>query len=142
MSKLITAIAFAIICNICFGYSNKQLHIKAVTIDTTTNLIMQLDFDSFRGKPIDSFLVKIPQNYSSIQMYGAGFKGPFRLIIEYPNDNYIVVYVQHPICCVSNPHARPSQWSLTEFKMEKAGDITLYNREGCLKGCHPDTEYN
>ncbi len=145
MKKIIVLIAFISICTMAFadgGYNHNNRLQKRTIIDSITNLILQLDFDSFRGKPIDSFLVKLPQNYSAINMYGAGVKGPFRLIIEYPNNNYIFVYVKRPICCVSNPKARPSQWSLSEFKMEKADDITLYDGVACLKGCHPDTEYN
>ncbi len=145
MKNIITAIVFIALCTMALadgGYNHTNRFINKVIVDSTTSLILQLDFESFRGKPIDSFLVKLPQNYSSIRMYGAGVKGPLNLTIKYPNGNFIFVYVQRPICCVSNPGARPSQWSLNEFKMEKADDITLYDGVACLKGCHPDTEYN
>ena len=142
MNRIIATIAFIIICNVSFAYSSSRLHKQAVTIDTTTNLIMQLDFDSFRGKPIDSFLAKIPQNYSIDRKLHSRAITPNGLVITYPNGNYIYIYINHPLCCVSNPHALPNQWSLTEIRMEKADDITLFDGETCLKGCHPDTEYN
>ncbi len=145
MKKIIALIAFISICYMAFadgGYTYTNRYTNRVVVDSTTSLILQLDFESFRGKPIDSFLVKLPQNYSSIHKFFAGAKVPGGLLIEYANGNYVRIYMQHPLCCISNPHAMPSQWNLNELKMEKAADITLNDGINCLKGCHPDKEYD
>ncbi len=145
MKNIIASIAFISICYMALadgGYRYNNRVQKNSIIDSTTSLIQQIDFGSFRGKPVDSFLVKIPQNYSSIEKLHTRAATPHGFVITYPNGNYIYVYIKYPLCCVSNPHALPSKWSIGELKMEKADDITLYDAAGCVKGCYPDKEYN
>lgn len=141
MSKKFLPLIFILITwnKVCYGLNNNPYQnngfSKATTYtDTLVPLLLSLDLSYYSGKPVDSFLVKLPANYTDMQIgRGDQMKKAHFLYIKYANGVNIGVYVNQ--FSFMNPNPPASNWSIALFRKERIGRIEIYNGVICINGC-------
>jgi len=92
--------------------------------DPAYDSIAQLNLDHYAGLPVDSFLHKIPQSYSGIDLYGVLKNNKVGgLWIEYASGMNIIIKPMH--YRFMNPIDPKNVWNLELFKKETAYYITV-----------------
>lgn len=134
MKKIIIIILINVLLN--------NLTVKGNTVcfqDTLLTYLSSLNLASFEDKPVDTFIAKIPTNYTSMKIFG-GSREDYAgvLIIEYPGNVFIKVRVfEFTHMNPANPNKLPPSqaWNLALFRKEKVGYIIVYNNIHCVNGC-------
>ena len=136
MKKYIILIAI-----ISFGFTAKSASKikdvdsnRVVITDSIPAILAALNVDTFKTKPIDSFLTKIPTGYLSMRIFAHGNpKYAETLAVIYPNKVFIEIYVydfQH-----MDPRSETFTWDMDLFRKEKIHHIVIYNGVTCINGC-------
>lgn len=123
MKKYFTVVMVFISCS---------LNVKAQTLRDS---ILNIDFNYYLNKPIDSLINKLPASYDSIYTRAGGstFVGA-TVIAEYGNSNNIWVYIypgSHDYFAPVNAAHNPPHiaWPLNLVKKEKAWRIIVWGLE-------------
>ena len=123
---LILSICLATFCNCSL----------AQTSDTTLTYLSSLDLSVYQNRPVDSFLTKIPNTYTSTKIFSVGNpKYADVLSVSYPNKIFAWVYVYDFI--YMNPRSETFSWDISLFKKEKVDHIEIWKDVDCYNGC-PD----
>lgn len=85
----------------------------------------------FSNLPIDSFMIKIPQNFTSLKIHGGGRMDRAGIFsIKYNSNVYIDIRVlEFTHMDPTNPNKIPpdQRWSTTLMRKEKVYSIRIYN---------------
>jgi len=103
--------------------------------DSLTTYLTFLDLNAFVGTPVDSFIAKLPTNYSRMKLFGGDFpKIATRLIISYlPKNISISIYV-HDFKYM-NPRSETMTWDAALFRKENIDHIEIFKGSDCINGC-------
>lgn len=102
--------------------------------DTVPTYLASLNLQNFIGKPIDSFIAKIPASYTSMKVYGGhNPKVASQLSVSYPNGVEICIYARN--FQFINPRSETLTWDITLFRKEKLSKVIIYNGTECINGC-------
>jgi|SRR5882757_3348840 len=103
--------------------------------DSLTLYLTTIDLTAFVGMPVDSFLVKLPNNYDSMRVYGGhNPKRAGKLIISYINKN-ISVFIYVSTFKYMDPWSNYTTWDITLFRKENIDHIIVYKGSDCINGC-------
>ncbi len=118
-----------------FKYLRMRVHANnAVPPDTTLTYLMALNIESYKNRPVDSFLLVLPANYLIKKVYGRGRpKYADVLIVTYPNGVAVHVVVRR--FTHMNQRSNTLQWDINLFKLENIDHIEIHAGPVCVKGC-------
>jgi hypothetical protein len=136
--KKILLIVSLIISTLAFAETPliARLDFKKITPcqDTLVPYLTALNLSNFIGKPIDSFLTKLPTNYTQIKILpGDQLKKAHMLYIRYNANVYLGIIVSK--FQYMNPSPPSSNWSISLFRKETVAFIEIYNGINCINGC-------
>jgi hypothetical protein len=124
-----------------FGYNNLSQYNKAYKVstpvtDTLVPFFSGLSLPYYSGKPVDTFLMKIPVNYAEMKIGpGDQLKKAHFLYIRYSIGVSVAIYVKE--FNFMNPNPPASNWNITLFRKESIDRIEIYNGVNCINGCQP-----
>jgi hypothetical protein len=102
--------------------------------DTTLTYLSSLNLEIYKNKPIDSFLVKIPANYSQLKVMSADNPKYARILgVKYTNGVFIYIYA-HNFRFI-NPRSETFSWDLNLFRKEDVLRIEVWKQVDCYNGC-------
>lgn len=136
MKKLAIICLFIIIAQ--WSKANTSEYFTACS-DTVVTYLKQLDLYSFKYKPMDTLIVKLPQSYISMKVRGAWrTEHADVLVIEYPNEVVVEIYALHTTYInPENPNKLPPDqvWSPALMRKENISYVKIWDRSECINGC-------
>ncbi|MCX6317662.1 MAG: hypothetical protein NTW29_10245 [Bacteroidetes bacterium] len=140
IKKLIPAFFIFFAWSKCsFGFNNFSQYDKVYKLpthvtDTLVPFFTGLSLQYFSGKPVDTFLSKIPVNYAEMKIGpGDQLKKAHFLYIRYSIGVSLAIYIKE--FNFMKPHPPASNWNITLLRKESIDRIEIYNGVNCINGC-------
>lgn len=106
------------------------------TGDTTLTYLSSLNLDTYKNKPVSSFLAVIPNNYIRIRIGAPGNPKIAQILsVRYANNVYAWIYVYK--FQYMNPRSETMSWDINLFRKENIHHIEIWKAVDCYNGC-PD----
>ena len=143
MKKIVSYISVLTVCIItlsCKAQSKLQTDFGEVMVninDTAMiNKFMAIDFEKYKGKPVEVFLNDMSNPYLKRFFYEGRPGYASFLRIQYSQSLVIDVHVEKYE--YMNPIDKEYKWDIEKFKKERLFKIKLRYNSKCIKGCNEE----
>ena len=104
------------------------------TPDTTLSFLSSLNLNTYKNKPIDSFLIKIPSNYLEMKIMSADNPKYARILaVKYADKVFLYIYAHN--FHFMNPRSETFTWNMALFRKEDVEHIEVWKAVDCYNGC-------